>query len=63
MAVAADTRPSRATTAGPPGGRPIAPVPPGTPADPDRRQRNVRARLAYARCGAVAGPLRPPRPG
>ncbi|MCK1805495.1 MULTISPECIES: glycosyltransferase family 2 protein [unclassified Micromonospora] len=60
MAVAADTRPSRATTAGPPGGRPIAPVPPGTPADPDRRQRNVRARLAYARCGAVAGPLRPP---
>ncbi|MEU4437785.1 MULTISPECIES: glycosyltransferase family 2 protein [Micromonospora] len=61
MAVAADTRPSRATTAGPPGGRPIAPVPPGTPADPDRRQRNVRARLAYARCGAVAGPLRPPR--
>ncbi|MGW0241946.1 glycosyltransferase family 2 protein [Micromonospora chalcea] len=61
MAVAADTRPSRATSAGPPGGRPIAPVPPGTPADPDRRQRNVRARLAYARCGAVAGPLRPPR--
>ncbi|PPA57053.1 glycosyltransferase family 2 protein [Micromonospora chalcea] len=61
MAVAADTRPSRATTAGPPGARPIAPVPPGTPADPDRRQRNVRARLAYARCGAVAGPLRPPR--
>ncbi|MEW2542919.1 glycosyltransferase family 2 protein [Micromonospora chalcea] len=60
MAVAADTRPSRATTAGPPGGRPIAPVPPGTRADPDRRQRNVRARLAYARCGAVAGPLRPP---
>ncbi|MFJ5544261.1 glycosyltransferase family 2 protein [Micromonospora chalcea] len=60
MAVAADTRPSRATTAGPPGGRPIAPVPPGTPADPDRRQRNVRARLAYARCGATAGPLRPP---
>ncbi|MFI7250070.1 glycosyltransferase family 2 protein [Micromonospora chalcea] len=60
MAVAADTRPSRATTAGPPGARPIAPVPPGTPADPDRRQRNVRARLAYARCGATAGPLRPP---
>ena len=61
MAVAADTRPSRATTAGAPGTRPIAPVPPGTPADPDRRQRNVRARLAYARCGATAGPLRPPR--
>ncbi|UFN91953.1 glycosyltransferase family 2 protein [Micromonospora aurantiaca] len=61
MAVAADTRPTRATTAGPPGARPIAPVPPGTPADPDRRQRNVRARLAYARCGATAGPLRPPR--
>ncbi|MFJ1540607.1 glycosyltransferase family 2 protein [Micromonospora chalcea] len=60
MAVAADTRLSRATTAGPPGARPIAPVPPGTPADPDRRQRNVRARLAYARCGATAGPLRPP---
>ncbi|MCT2280328.1 glycosyltransferase [Micromonospora chalcea] len=60
MAVAADTRPSRATTAGPPGARPIAPVPPGTPADLDRRQRNVRARLAYARCGATAGPLRPP---
>ncbi|MEU7792128.1 glycosyltransferase family 2 protein [Micromonospora tulbaghiae] len=61
MAVAAETRPSRATTAGTPGARPTAPVPPGTPADPDRRQRNVRARLAYARCGATAGPLRPPR--
>ncbi|MFD6666549.1 glycosyltransferase family 2 protein [Micromonospora chalcea] len=61
MAVAADTRLSRATTAGTPGDRPSAPVPPGAPADPDRRQRNVSARLAYARCGAVAGPLRPPR--
>ncbi|MFC0096880.1 glycosyltransferase family 2 protein [Micromonospora marina] len=61
MAVAADTRPSRATTAGTPGARQIAPVPPGAPDDADRRQRNVRARLAYARCGATAGPLRPPR--
>ncbi|MET7468079.1 glycosyltransferase family 2 protein [Micromonospora sp. NPDC005222] len=61
MAVAADTRPSRATTAETPGARPAAPAPPGAPADPDRRQRNVSARLAYARCGATAGPLRPPR--
>ncbi|MER5456140.1 glycosyltransferase family 2 protein [Micromonospora sp. NPDC002389] len=28
---------------------------------PDRRQLNIRARLAYARCGAVAGPLVAPR--
>ncbi|MFJ6198153.1 glycosyltransferase family 2 protein [Micromonospora sp. NPDC092111] len=28
---------------------------------PDRRQLNIRARLAYARCGATAGPLVAPR--
>ncbi|WP_319458387.1 glycosyltransferase family 2 protein [Micromonospora sp. RTP1Z1] len=28
---------------------------------PDRRQRNIRARLAYAKCGATAGPLVAPR--
>ncbi|WP_240741960.1 glycosyltransferase family 2 protein [Micromonospora zingiberis] len=28
---------------------------------PDRRQLNIRARLAYARCGASAGPLVAPR--
>ncbi|QLQ36300.1 glycosyltransferase family 2 protein [Micromonospora robiginosa] len=63
MAVAADTRPSRAGRPGTPGDRPPPAAPPGRPADPDpdRRQRNIRARLAYARCGATAGPLRPPR--
>ncbi|MFG1673707.1 glycosyltransferase family 2 protein [Micromonospora sp. NPDC049282] len=63
MAVAADTRLSRATRPGTPGDCPPPAAPPGRPADPepDRRQRNIRARLAYARCGATAGPLRPPR--
>ncbi|MGC4892405.1 glycosyltransferase family 2 protein [Micromonospora sp. DT31] len=64
MAVAADTRLSRAEPVTRPGDRRPAAVPPTGPptgADADRRQRNVRARLAYARCGATAGPLRPPR--
>ncbi|ATO12707.1 glycosyl transferase family 2 [Micromonospora sp. WMMA2032] len=63
MAVAADTRPSRAAGPGTPGDRPAPAVPPGRPGrrGPDRGQLNVRARLAYARCGATAGPLRPPR--
>ncbi|MEV0003674.1 glycosyltransferase family 2 protein [Micromonospora sp. NPDC050980] len=63
MAVAADTRLSRATRPGTAGDRPPPPAPPGRHAEPgpDRRQRNVRARLAYARCGATTGPLRPPR--
>ncbi|SCG34299.1 glycosyltransferase family 2 protein [Micromonospora humi] len=62
MAVAADTRLSRATRPGTPGDRPPT-TPPGRPVHPgpDRRQRNIRARLAYARCGATTGPLRPPR--
>ncbi|MFI5833438.1 glycosyltransferase family 2 protein [Micromonospora sp. NPDC051300] len=63
MAVAADTRLSRAARPGTPGDRPPPAPPPGGRAapGPDRRQRNIRARLAYARCGATAGPLRPPR--
>ncbi|WP_089154295.1 glycosyltransferase family 2 protein [Micromonospora sp. NBS 11-29] len=63
MAVAADTRPSRATAPGIPGDRPPGAAPPRRHAGPDseRRQRDLRTRLAYARCGATAGPLRPPR--
>ncbi|PSK62815.1 Cellulose synthase catalytic subunit [Micromonospora sp. MH33] len=63
MAVAADTRPSRATTPGTSDNRPPALAPAGPPArkGPDRRQLNIRARLAYARCGATAGPLVAPR--
>ncbi|MDG4800398.1 glycosyltransferase family 2 protein [Micromonospora sp. WMMD980] len=63
MAVAADTRLSRATRPGTPGDRPPSVTPPGRPTHPgpDRRQRNIRARLAYARCGSTTGPLRPPR--
>ncbi|MEW2327573.1 glycosyltransferase family 2 protein [Micromonospora chersina] len=66
VAIAADTRPSRAGTPGTAGKRPPAPAPTGPPArnGPDRRQLNIRARLAYARCGATAGPLvAPGRPG
>ncbi|MFG3581300.1 glycosyltransferase family 2 protein [Micromonospora chersina] len=63
MAIAADTRPSRTTTPGTSGKRPPGPAPGEPPArnGPDRRQLNIRARLAYARCGATAGPLVAPR--
>ncbi|MFE9955225.1 glycosyltransferase family 2 protein [Micromonospora sp. NPDC005299] len=63
MAIAADTRPSRASTPGTSGNSPpsIAPDGPPTRKGPDRRQLNIRARLAYARCGATAGPLVAPR--
>ncbi|MFF4889268.1 glycosyltransferase family 2 protein [Micromonospora chersina] len=63
MAIAAETRPSRTTTPGTSGNRPPLPAPAGPPArnGPDRRQLNIRARLAYARCGATAGPLVAPR--
>ncbi|MGY0005402.1 glycosyltransferase family 2 protein [Micromonospora sp. I033] len=39
----------------------IAPVGPPGRKGPDRRQLNIGARLAYARCGATAGPLVAPR--
>lgn len=63
VAIAADTRPSRTSTPGTSDNRPPAIVPAGPPArkGPDRRQLNIRARLAYAQCGATAGPLVAPR--
>ncbi|WP_204341978.1 glycosyltransferase family 2 protein [Micromonospora terminaliae] len=63
VAIAADTRPSRAGTPGTSGNRPPVLAPAGPPArkGPDRRRLNIRARLAYARCGATAGPLAAPR--
>ncbi|WP_262286731.1 glycosyltransferase family 2 protein [Micromonospora sp. MA102] len=39
----------------------IAPAGPPARKGPDRRLLNIRARLAYARCGATAGPLVAPR--
>ncbi|WP_236647600.1 MULTISPECIES: glycosyltransferase family 2 protein [Micromonospora] len=63
VGVVADRRLSSATKDGTSAG--------GTPVDdaaqppsgqrPDRRRLNIRARLAYARCGAIAGPLVAPR--
>lgn len=62
MAVAADPRPSRAAAPGIPGDRPpvVRSAPPPTGPGPERRRRNIRARLAYAGCGATAGPLTAP---
>jgi hypothetical protein len=63
VAVAADTRLSRAAPTGSPGGSPPVDAPGQPPSGPetDRRRRNIRARLAYAGCGAIAGPLTAPR--
>ncbi|SCF08127.1 Glycosyltransferase, catalytic subunit of cellulose synthase and poly-beta-1,6-N-acetylglucosamine synthase [Micromonospora viridifaciens] len=63
MAVAAETRLSSArkkgaSRAGPPVSSSARP-PSGR--HPDRRQLNISARLAYAGCGATAGPLVAPR--
>ncbi|SBT51895.1 Glycosyltransferase, catalytic subunit of cellulose synthase and poly-beta-1,6-N-acetylglucosamine synthase [Micromonospora narathiwatensis] len=63
MAVAAETRVSPArkkgpSRAGPPTTHSSRPAPDRRP---DRRQLNIGARLAYARCGATAGPLVAPR--
>ncbi|NES13810.1 MULTISPECIES: glycosyltransferase family 2 protein [Micromonospora] len=61
MAVAADTRLSRATpgTSGD-SAPPVPPAPPPPGREVERRRRNVRARLTYAGCGATAGPLTAP---
>ncbi|MFC4149502.1 glycosyltransferase family 2 protein [Micromonospora mangrovi] len=63
MGIVADTRPSRPATQETSGGGPTAltSAPPSSGPQPDRRQRNIRARLAYAKCGATAGPLVAPR--
>ncbi|MBM0236354.1 glycosyltransferase [Micromonospora sp. ATA32] len=63
MGVVADTRLSSATKDGTSGGRTPAvnPAQPPSGQRPDRRQLNIRARLAYAKCGATAGPLVAPR--
>ncbi|GAA2216652.1 cellulose synthase catalytic subunit [Micromonospora olivasterospora] len=58
MGVASDTRLSQAAEERTPGGLPAVMstrAPSGR--RPDRRQRNIRARLAYAACGTTAGPL------
>ncbi|MFC0006720.1 glycosyltransferase family 2 protein [Micromonospora siamensis] len=62
MGVVSDTRLARSTGEGTPGG---APAPGPSRRSPsvrhrDRRRLNVRARLAYAACGATAGPLTAP---
>jgi cellulose synthase (UDP-forming) len=63
VGVVADTRLSSATKDGTSGGRnPVVnPAQPPSGQRPDRRQLNIRARLAYAKCGATAGPLVAPR--
>lgn len=62
VAVAADTRPSRAVVPGTSGDSAppawSAASPPGRGVE--RRRRNVRTRLAYAGCGATTGPLTAP---
>ncbi|MFK3979136.1 glycosyltransferase family 2 protein [Micromonospora sp. NPDC050397] len=56
VSVADQAIPSHANSAPPPGEHRSGP--PGGPGD--RRRRNIRARLAYADCGATAGPLTAP---
>ncbi|MFE9202410.1 glycosyltransferase family 2 protein [Micromonospora sp. NPDC007230] len=62
MGVAVDTRRSESAGEGPPGRRQtVTSAQPPAGRRPDRRQLNIKARLAYAKCGAVAGPLVAPR--
>ncbi|MFI7428804.1 glycosyltransferase family 2 protein [Micromonospora sp. NPDC049836] len=62
MAVAADPRLPRTVSPGTRDARtPAILVPPSPDPGLDRRRRNIRARLAYAACGATAGPLVAPR--
>ncbi|MFE9692476.1 glycosyltransferase family 2 protein [Micromonospora sp. NPDC005806] len=63
MAVATDARLSRATTPETSGDSPpvVSPSQPPSGQGPDRRQLNIKARLAYAKCGVIAGPLVAPR--
>ncbi|MEU5726499.1 glycosyltransferase family 2 protein [Micromonospora sp. NPDC047738] len=62
MGVAVDTRRSESAGEGTPGRRQtVTSAQPPAGRRPDRRQLNIKARLAYAKCGAVAGPLVAPR--
>ncbi|MEV4629424.1 glycosyltransferase family 2 protein [Micromonospora sp. NPDC049523] len=60
MSVAGQTRPSQPATS-PTSERPGGSRPEPAHRRPGRRQRNISARVAYAGCGATAGPLVPPR--
>ncbi|RKR86301.1 cellulose synthase/poly-beta-1,6-N-acetylglucosamine synthase-like glycosyltransferase [Micromonospora pisi] len=63
MSVADKASPTRVPPAPPPGGgnRRHGSRSTDRRRPPDRRQRNISARVAYADCGATAGPLVPPR--